>query len=79
MKKLIPINDLGHRIGEHHQKAKLSDQDVEWIRQLHEEHGISYPKLAAKFEISERMIGCICRYERRNQHVAGFKTIEVWC
>lgn len=75
--KIIPVNELGYRIGENHQKAKIPDQDVEWMRQLHEEHGISYPELAEKFEISERMVGCICRYERRNQFAAAFKTIEV--
>jgi DNA invertase Pin-like site-specific DNA recombinase len=73
--RLVPINELGLRIGEDHPNAKLTDAEVERIRSLHED-GMCYEALAEKFEVSRWTIGRICRYERRAQTVAGWKTIE---
>jgi DNA-directed RNA polymerase specialized sigma24 family protein len=44
---------------------KLTDSDVEMIRELHEVHRLSYAKLAVKFEVSLSAINKICRYVRR--------------
>jgi len=40
----------GRRYGEQHPRTKLSNQDVVLMRELHDEHGVGYRKLAAKFE-----------------------------
>lgn len=53
------------RHGENHQRAKLSDRDVELIRQLHESGVMGCRKLAAKFEISKRQIQRIVKYQQR--------------
>lgn len=76
MQKTVAVNEAGLRIGEDHPNAKLTDSEVERIRQLHE-HGMTYGTLAEKFEVSKWTIGRICRYERRAQTVMNFKTVHV--
>lgn len=69
------VNDAGLRIGEDHPNAKLTDAEVELIRSLHEDDGMTYETLAEKFEVSRWAIGRICRYERRGQSVLGRKKL----
>lgn len=71
-KQYVGVNAHGLRIGENHQRALISDHDVELIREL-AEGGMRYTEIAEKFEISKVTVGRICRYERRGQTVAGFK------
>ena len=52
-------------IGQHHPKAKLTDNDVEVIRELHDEGGIGYKQIAEKFEVSKSCIAAICTYRTR--------------
>lgn len=75
MEKLIAVNERGLRIGEDHQHAKLTDGEVELIRQLNE-GGMGYARIAMKFDISKSAVAAICRYERRGQTVAGFKPVR---
>lgn len=49
---------------------------MELIRSLHTD-GMSYSRLAEKFEQSKGAIAKICRYERRGQFVANFKAVPV--
>lgn len=53
------------RSGQFHPRAKLTDREVELIRFLHENLGLGYAKLAAKFEISKTQAARICRYQQR--------------
>lgn len=76
MQRTVAINDAGLRIGEEHPNAKLTDAEVEIIRQLHEEDGLSYKSLAEKFEISKGAVAKICRYERRAQYPVKWKEIQ---
>lgn len=76
MKRTLMVNELGLRIGEDHQNAVLTDAEVDLIRLLHL-RGMGYAALSEKFEVSIWTIGRICRYERRAQTVAGFKTMHV--
>ena len=76
MKKLVAVNENGLRIGEDHQNATLSNDEVEEMRQLHED-GASYDHLARRFGVSKWTVGRICRYERRAQTIFGFKKIIV--
>ncbi|MHB1368650.1 MAG: hypothetical protein ACYCW7_00385 [Pseudomonadaceae bacterium] len=77
MQKTVAVNEAGLRIGEDHPNAKLTDAEVERIRSLHDDDGLSYKTLAEKFEISKGAVAKICRYERRGQSVADFKTVPV--
>lgn len=72
MKKVIGVNDKGLRVGQYHQRAKLSDAAVEQIRRLRED-GLSYRVIAEKFEISKMMVCYICTYRRRVSTVAVFR------
>jgi hypothetical protein len=75
--RTIAVNEKGLRIGEDHPNAKLTDHEVELVREMHEEYKISYTKLADKFEVSKGAIAKICRYERRGQLAANFKKVGV--
>lgn len=77
MLKTVGVNDAGLRVGEDHPNAKLTDAEVERIRELHEIEGLSYAVLAEKFEQSKGAIAKICRYERRGQFAAKAKTVPV--
>lgn len=59
------ISELNKACGDYHGKAKLSDDDVERIRMLHE-HGVSYGIIARCYGVSKESVGRICRFERRN-------------
>lgn len=75
--RLVTTNDRGLRIGESHARAKLTDHEVDLIRELHEEHGMGYRLLATKFEVSKRTIRDICSYRKRAQTVANVKVIII--
>lgn len=60
------INLLKHTLrGEQHWMAKLSDRDVELIRELREKAGLSYRAIAMKFDVPRATIAGICSYRRR--------------
>ena len=73
---LVAVNDAGIRIGQDHQRAVLSDAEVELMRQLAEE-GMAYSELARKIEVSKWAVGRICRYERRAQTPVRFKRVHI--
>lgn len=81
--KLIGVNDEGRRVGESHHRAKLTDEDIELIRQLREllnpdgSHQWSYGSIAKCFETSKGVIHDICSMRRRNQFVAGYKAVRI--
>jgi len=70
----ISIGEYGKRVGECHHRAKLSDDEVELIRSLHEQ-GVSYRELAEKFGVNLWHIGRMCRYERRSASVVVVKRV----
>ena len=76
MKKLVGVNDKGLRVGEDHQNAKLTNEEVERIRELHE-GGMTYDVLAEKFDVSKSAVAMICRYERRAETAAAWKSVHV--
>ena len=55
----------GYPFGETHHRAKLSTADVEMIRELREEHGLTYEALSRKFEVAYATIRDICKYKTR--------------
>jgi ribosome-binding protein aMBF1 (putative translation factor) len=77
MKKYVAINEKGRRVGENHHRANLSDEQVDRIRDLHEDHDLSYQQLAKMYNVSKQTIASICQYARRAQTPFGFKTLEV--
>lgn len=69
----IGLSDTGRRVGESHPKAILTDNDVEMIRALHEEHGLTCLEIAEKFETSKHTIKEICMYRTRNRQAVKWK------
>lgn len=76
-KRAVAFNDRGYRIGESHHNAKLTDHEVDVVRQLREEHGLTYSSLAEKFEVSVDLIRQICRYKLRCDTPARWRFVEV--
>lgn len=73
--KLIAVNEQGKRIGESHHHAKLTNEEVERIRDLHEYHSLTYTQLASMYCVSKSMIAGICQYRRRAQTPFGWKKL----
>ena len=69
MKKLVTMNESRKLVGEDHPRTKLTDAEVEAIRELHEVHKMTYTELKVKFECSYSTIEKICTYLRRAQTV----------
>lgn len=58
-------------IGERHPLAKLSDHEVDLVRELHDDgNGMSYSEIALKMEVSKSSVADMCKYRRR-AYIAG--------
>lgn len=64
--KLIGLSESGTRVGETHHRAKLTDHDIDLIRELHEE-GLSYKVIAEKFQVGKSTVADIVKCRRRWQ------------
>lgn len=64
----------GWRVGGTHHNAKLTDHDVELIRQLHE-GGMKCSEIARKFECSRQNISKIVNYDSRIQVGMGVNQV----
>ncbi len=62
---MIARNHTGHRCGECHQKAVLSDAQVRAMRHDRERHGMSYARLALKYGCGTSTARDICNYATR--------------
>ncbi|CUJ71747.1 MULTISPECIES: hypothetical protein [Achromobacter] len=71
----VGVNEKGLRVGEDHQRATLTDHDVELMRQLREE-GIGYKRLAKMFDTSVRNVRDIVNYKRRVSTPTAWKTVQ---
>lgn len=65
MKNNIRRNHTGHRVGEHHQRAKLSDAQVRNVRDARKRFGWSYRVLGEFFGVSEWTVRDIVTYRTR--------------
>ncbi len=70
--QLVQIGEYGRRIGETHGMARLSDHEIELIRQL-KEQGMPAAEIAGKFEVSKRYVYKLVNYERRASVVAEWR------
>lgn len=62
---MISRNHTGHRVGQSHHRAKLTDAQVREMRELRERHGWKYAALALKFGCGESTVRDICTYRTR--------------
>lgn len=70
------VTEKGKKLGEAHHNAKLSDEDVERIRNLYEEGLVSYQWLAKKFGVSKATIADICTYRKRATTPESYRTVK---
>lgn len=75
--RLVATNDRGMRIGETHQRAKHSDALVDKVRELHEDKGFGYAKIAKLLGLSKSVVRNWCRYRQRAQSYAGWKRVKM--
>lgn len=76
MKITIGVNERGQRVGESHQRARLTDHEVDLLLQLHDE-GWGYGRLARHFDISKSAARKICKGETRCQRPARWKVVHM--
>ena len=81
-RRFVALNETGtQRIGEDHTRAKLTNAQVEQIRDEYEAHQSGHPQhvgyrlLAKKWGVSKRTIRDICSYKTRNQWAARWKRV----
>ena len=72
----LAINELGRRIGDSHQNAKLTNRDVELIFELREQ-GFTYKQIAEKFEVSFSQVRNILKGLKRSQLVCKWKVLHL--
>jgi hypothetical protein len=83
MKKDVQVNETGRRIGESHPRAKLSDHEIDLIRELYEDMRESGKKnreamheIAGKFDVHWRTVGKYVCCESRAQIPARAKRVK---
>ena len=83
VKRFVALNESGtRRIGEDHAGAKLTDAQVERIRDEYEAHPpgdplhIGYRLLAKRWGVSKRTIRDIVSYSTRNQWAGRWKRVS---
>lgn len=62
---MITRNPTGHRIGQSHGRAKLSDAEVERMRVENETGAAGYKRLAKKYNCGISTARDICTYRTR--------------
>jgi DNA invertase Pin-like site-specific DNA recombinase len=76
MGKLICYNEDGRRCGETHHRAKLTDEQVNAARDLHEDLGLSYAQIASLLGVSKSAVACICQYKKRANLVVEWRALK---
>lgn len=74
-KVFIAVDENGLRIGETHPNAKLTDAQVDEMRDLRELKGWTYDQLAERFNVPYITVQKICTYERRASTIARWKVL----
>lgn len=82
--RYVALNESGtQRIGEDHPRAKITDAQVESMRDEYEAGlegtgpRIGYRLLAKKYEVSKRTVRDIVHYLKRNQWADRWKKVKV--
>lgn len=75
MRRVIAVNEAGRRIGFSHHNAKLPDEIIDQIRDLHEDALIGYQRISMIFNVSKSFVQKVCNYERRAQIPKKWKTV----
>lgn len=74
-KRSVSVNDHGHVVGEDHHRSRLSDHDIDLIRDLRAD-GMTYQAIAIKFEIDKGLVRDYCKGRRRSQLAVDQKFVR---
>jgi hypothetical protein len=74
--RLVGVGESGRVVGEWHHNAKLSDAEVDLLRELREIEGWSWTRLATTFGISRAGVRSIGNYRCRAQAPVRFKKVK---
>ena len=66
MTSLVAYDDNGRRIGQTHHNATITDETVAVIRELHEDRGWGYRRIAKHLGLRWQTVAKIARYQRRS-------------
>jgi hypothetical protein len=75
-RRLVQYNENGRRCGETHHRAKLTDQQVDQIRDLREEQHWSYGRIALALGISKSAVFDICQYRKRADSIVEWRALK---
>lgn len=76
MSNYVPVDEQGRRVGEHHPRAHWPDAVIDKMRAMHEDQGMSYPKIGiALGGISVNTVKKVCRYQRRARIAVRLKRV----
>lgn len=75
---IIAVNEQGYRIGPSHHNARIPQEVVDKMRDLHEDELIGYRRLAKMFNLSRSVVQKICTYERRAQTPDRWKRVVTY-
>ena len=70
---LVAYDENGRRIGQSHHNATIPDETVARIRELHEEHGWGYRRIAKHLGLRWQTVAKIALYKRRVALPAAWK------
>lgn len=76
MTRVVATNGKGIRLGEDHQNAKLTNDEVDMMMRLRDE-GWGWAKLAEKFEISKRHVRDIAAGKKRCQTASKWRVVRL--
>ena len=74
---LVAYNESGRRIGETHHNSRISDAQVEEIRDRREYDGWNDLQIANFYGMSVNTVKKICNYQRRGQRAERWKRVQV--
>lgn len=77
MQRIVRVSAKGLRVGEDHPRARLTDQEVDRARYLHEEEGLGVVELSRIYEISKGSMHDLLSYRRRATPVAGTRVVRI--
>lgn len=63
--ELIPVDEYGNGIGEHHARARYTDREIELVLELWRD-GMTKTEIAKKMEMPKSTVWAICTYRLRS-------------
>lgn len=71
--RLVGTNDRGVAIGQYHPRAKYPDALIDQIREMREDHGLTWREIVSRTGVSMRMVRDVCAYVYRAQTYTNWR------